>query len=114
MTWKTTCVIEDNHIDGDNDHDDDDDDYDDTEDEDFEKDNLTVLTNNPCDWGHVAGEKRQVFKSQKGRFCVSDKEESLRGAWNSFFLINLYQQKTRIKNVTIRTQSKGGGEGSKV
>ena len=45
---------------------------------------------------------------------VSDKEESLRGAWNSFFLINLYQQKTRIKNVTIRTQSKGGGEGSKV
>ena len=42
-------MIEDNHIDGDNDHDDDDDDYDDTEDEDFEKDNLTVLTNNPCD-----------------------------------------------------------------
>ena len=42
-------MIEDNHIDGDNDDDDDDGDHDDTEDEDFEKDNLTVLNNNPCD-----------------------------------------------------------------
>ena len=85
--------IETNHID-----------YDDAdpEEEDFEKDNFTVLTNNPCDWGHVAEGGGRFWKDK-------NMEESLRGARSSFLLVTTEAAKKRGKLGLIpqtKTQTK--------